>query len=119
MARVTRQGRKTIEDFIDEELANPIQRYWKGNLTEDQQSLVEDIKKDREEGRIQVYTQNKILRFLEFGTRPHVITPNEADALRWFNDDGEPVFRKKVFHPGFEPFSALRDGIDRRRNELQ
>jgi len=119
VAKVTKHGRETIKDFIEDELADPIQQYWKGNLTSDQQSLAQDIKKDRENNLIQVYTQNRILSYLEFGVKPHVIKPDTADALRWFNDEGDPVFAQKVNHPGFDPFSHLRNAIDKRRNEVQ
>lgn len=119
MAEATRQGRETVQNFIENEIAENIERYWKGNLEEQQQSLAEDIKIDTEEGLVQVYSDNEVLVFLEFGTDPHTITPDTADALRWFNDDGEAVFAQKVQHPGFEPFSHARNAIDRRRNELQ
>ncbi|MEM2003164.1 MAG: HK97 gp10 family phage protein [Nitrososphaerota archaeon] len=37
--------------------------------------------------------------FVEFGTRPHVIYPRRARALR-FEVDGEVVFARRVHHPG-------------------
>ena len=36
------------------------------------------------------------------GTRPHVILPRRARALR-FVVDGEVVFARRVFHPGVKP----------------
>jgi hypothetical protein len=50
--------------------------------------------------------------FLEEGTRPHVIRPRNARALRWFGPGG-PIFARSVRHPGtraqpwLEP--AIRD----------
>jgi hypothetical protein len=40
--------------------------------------------------------------FVFHGTRPHVIEPNNAKALR-FEVNGHIIFARKVFHPGTEP----------------
>jgi len=40
--------------------------------------------------------------FVFHGTRPHVIEPNNAKALR-FEVNGRIIFARKVFHPGTEP----------------
>lgn len=37
---------------------------------------------------------------VEFGTAPHVITPDDADALAFEGQDGELMFRQRVEHPG-------------------
>lgn len=37
---------------------------------------------------------------VELGTAPHVIEPDEADALAFTGQDGELVFRQSVDHPG-------------------
>jgi len=47
-----------------------------------------------------------ILGYLEFGTRPHVIMPKNAQALR-FLIGNSPVFAKKVFHPGTKPYAMF------------
>ena len=41
--------------------------------------------------------------FQEFGTRPHLIRPVRARALRWFAETGEPIFAMSVRHPGTQP----------------
>lgn len=38
--------------------------------------------------------------FLEEGTRPHVIRPRRAKALRFLNPAGDVIFAKVVHHPG-------------------
>lgn len=60
--------------------------------------------------------------FLEFGTRPHEITPNAAKALRWAASPsgarltGTPrvgaavVFAKRVHHPGTKPYPFMVPG---------
>lgn len=60
--------------------------------------------------------------FLEFGTRPHVITPKAARALRWAASPagrrltGSPrkgaavVFATRVNHPGTKPYPFMVPG---------
>jgi hypothetical protein len=53
------------------------------------------------------------VRFVLDGTRPHVIRPRRAKALR-FDMGGRTVFAKRVNHPGTKPNNfmaeALREG---------
>lgn len=53
----------------------------------------------------------------EYGARPHPITPDEADALR-FEWRGEIVFRQFVFHPGNEAQPFLRPALDEHEKVL-
>ena len=50
--------------------------------------------------------------FVELGTRPHVITPVYAHALR-FEVGGEIVFAKLVHHPGTKPNPFMKRTADR------
>ena len=54
---------------------------------------------------------------VEYGSRPHVITPNDAEALR-FEIDGQIVFAQRVFHPGNPAQPYLRPAIDAHRQDL-
>lgn len=49
--------------------------------------------------------------FMEFGTRPHTITPNTARALHFWVD-GVEVFTDIVHHPGTEPRPYMRPGAE-------
>lgn len=53
--------------------------------------------------------------FVEFGTKPHMIYPRRARALR-FEVGGEVVFAKRVSHPGTQAQEfvkqAVKDTID-------
>lgn len=60
--------------------------------------------------------------YLEFGTRPHIIRPKSAQALRWASGgnarlsgaprSGAPVhFAKVVHHPGTKPYPFMVPGI--------
>lgn len=46
------------------------------------------------------------------GTKAHVILPRRAKALRWFVD-GQPVFARRVNHPGTKPNKFLSDNLYR------
>lgn len=117
-ARLTTEGREKVDRFLKKEIAPELQQKWRGNLEESQQSLAEDIQIfDSDEAAAVVGTQNEVLKWLEWGTEPHVITPNEAEALQWFNDNGNPVFAVRVEHPGFEPYAHLRTAMDTMRRK--
>ena len=48
----------------------------------------------------QVYATAPYARFVDQGTRPHVIFAKNASVLRWYGPWGNPIFAKHVFHPG-------------------
>ena len=56
---------------------------------------------------------------VESGTEPHPITPDEADALVFEGDDGEPVFADSVDHPGTEPQPFMQPGFEAMVRELR
>jgi hypothetical protein len=49
--------------------------------------------------------------WVELGTRPHVILPKNAQALRWYGSDGGAVFARRVNHPGTRPEPYLRPAL--------
>lgn len=63
-----------------------------------------------------VGTFSPVGRFLEEGTRPHIIRPVRAKALR-FEVDGEVVFARLVHHPGTSPSPWLAPAFERAVNE--
>ena len=54
------------------------------------------------------YTEDYALAVAK-GSKPHVITPDEADALRFETDSGEVVYTTLVRHPGNEPQPFLHN----------
>ena len=50
-------------------------------------------------------------RFVQFGTRPHVITPSKKKALRW-PSGGAFAFAKRVNHPGYRGDAYLARAAD-------
>ncbi len=69
-----------------------------------------------------VVASAKYAPFVEYGTRPHEITPNAKKALRWAATAGGArltgtprkgaavVFAKRVHHPGTRPYPFLVPG---------
>ncbi len=49
--------------------------------------------------------------FVQFGTRPHVITPSKKKALRW-PAGGAFAFAKRVNHPGYRGDAYLARAAD-------
>ena len=45
--------------------------------------------------------------FVEYGTKPHIIRPKNARALRWVGESG-PIFAASVRHPGTGRSRGLR-----------
>lgn len=60
----------------------------------------------------------KILSYMEFGTKPHVIVPKNARALRFFLEN-KAIFSKRVNHPGTRPYRMLASGERYILNSLQ
>lgn len=52
--------------------------------------------------------REEIVRYLEFGTRPHIIVPKDPGGVLAFEVDGKMVFAKNVFHPGTKPLGFVR-----------
>jgi HK97 gp10 family phage protein len=52
-----------------------------------------------------------ILRFLEFGTKPHAIPKRRRGAKRVLLTDGGRVFGSRVQHPGMTAQSPLRSAL--------
>ncbi|SEO71423.1 phage protein, HK97 gp10 family [Halorientalis persicus] len=55
---------------------------------------------------------------VEYGTAPHPITPDDADALRFPGPDGDPVFAQHVDHPGTPAQPYLRPSLKQHESGL-
>ena len=51
--------------------------------------------------------KTNLVEMLEYGTRPHEITPKKAKSLR-FVVGGKTVYAKHVEHPGTRPYGMVR-----------
>lgn len=129
IAELTRQGQERFLD-ITEQVGRKIEFNWKGNLREGQESLKGDIDTSRDQEAVYVYSRNKALKFLEFGTDPHKIVAKNSQFLsfdwpdapapvrRMFEGTFPTVFFKSVQHPGIKPQAHLRRGISKTRSEV-
>lgn len=63
-----------------------------------------------------VGTTSLIAVFLTKGTRPHIIVPRRATALR-FSINGQEVFSKFVNHPGTAPNDFMGRAAERAKRE--
>lgn len=55
--------------------------------------------------------------YVEFGTGPHVIEPDTAEALHW-TEGGQDVFATRVMHPGTPAQPFFRPAIRQTRRNL-
>jgi hypothetical protein len=55
------------------------------------------------ENSARIIAQADYAKFVEFGTKPHVILPKHRKALKIPTPEGY-IFRKKVNHPGSKPY---------------
>lgn len=81
--------------------------------------LTQEIKYKVEDNRVIIYTENKILTYIEKGTKPHIIRPKNKKALAWqkgtgagsLKGFGDMVFAKEVHHPGTDPRPFFSSGF--------
>lgn len=52
---------------------------------------------------ISVGTNNEIFKFVDLGTKPHIIRAKNAKMLHWVDASGKDFFAKEVHHPGNKP----------------
>ena len=64
-----------------------------------------------------VFTDEKYAPYVEFGTRPHVITPKNRKMLA-FRVGGRLVFAKRVNHPGTRAYNYMRDAFENNKIKI-
>jgi len=98
----------------NDRLADYIRTEWS-----DHGSISEDVSTEQV-GRFayRLEVDNPGAKPLEYGTSPHVITPNPGTDYLHFKVDGNWVKTVRVDHPGQDADPALRPGIDRIADEL-
>lgn len=101
--------RETATDFRDDA---------KRRAPRDTGELIENISAEQiAPGEWRVVSAADHARPVEFGARPHTITPTDADALR-FEIDGDVVYASKVDHPGQDAQPYFRPAMDSVQSEL-
>jgi hypothetical protein len=62
---------------------------------------------------ISVTTQDEIFKFVDEGTKPHIIKPKGPGyPLHWVNKTGGDVFAKLVHHPGYKGAKFTKEIIE-------
>jgi len=93
---------------ITEEVEDDAKRYANVDTGEMKASIRH--RKLRRSGQVWIGTDH--WHFIEYGTRPHVITPNKKEAL-WWEGAAHPV--KRVNHPGTRAYRPMRRALYQRR----
>ena len=118
---------ETIADEIDEAIdkgtrttALSIEKSAKGNAPVRDGELRADIKALKMEMAIySVGTSKKYGPSMEYGSKPHSITPNGPYPLKFFwEKKGRWVSTYKVDHPGTEAQPFLRPALNKHRSDL-
>lgn len=63
--------------------------------------------------RIKVWNLSPIFKYLERGTRPHIIKPKRASVLVFKARDGSLVHTRLVHHPGTRAYRILETALRR------
>jgi len=113
---LTRTGKEKLKKKL-RSIGFQIEREAKGNAPVDTGRLRASITTKLTERNgipmVKVGTNVEYAPYVEFGTQPHVITPDTKEALQWTDPEtGEPVFAKKVEHPGIEAQPFLLPAVD-------
>lgn len=69
------------------------------------------------DGRNKVIANASYSADIEYGTKPHIIEPKNANALH-FTTDGQDVFTKKVNHPGTKPNPVMRNAAHKVQKQV-
>lgn len=64
-----------------------------------------------------IFTDVKYAPYVEFGTKPHVITPKNKKMLA-FKSGGRLIFAKKVNHPGTKAYNYMRDAFEENKPKI-
>ena len=59
-----------------------------------------------------------VVKFLEFGTKPHIIKPKDKSVLN-FQIGGKEIFAKFVRHPGIQARKFITQVMDNKSNEIK
>lgn len=64
-----------------------------------------------------VFVGEKYGKYVEFGTRPHIIRPKNAKMLA-FRVGGQLVFARQVNHPGSKPYPYMKPAFEENKNKV-
>jgi HK97 gp10 family phage protein len=113
--------RARIPEAVDTALrrtARQVRQDTSDNAPKDTNRLAESYHMEKlGEGKYSVGTDVEYAKPVEFGSEPHIIAPDTAEALK-FTVDGETVYTSKVNHPGTRAQPYLRPAVREHSNYL-
>jgi HK97 gp10 family phage protein len=56
--------------------------------------------------------------YVEFGTRPHVITPKKGKFLAFKSKSGKVVYAKRINHPGSRPYPFMQPAMENNQGRI-
>lgn len=65
-----------------------------------------------------VSTDIPYAEYVEYGTRPHTITPKNGKYLAFKGRSGNMVFAKKINHPGSRPYPYMQPALDDNQDNI-
>jgi len=103
----------------------------KGNVGHETK-MADDIKYRLDKNKVIIYTDNKILEYLEYGTKPHIIRPKDPHGALAFQAQhsgkrksgkkysfGDEIVTKVVHHPGFDKKPFFNPGFLLSKNDIK
>jgi HK97 gp10 family phage protein len=120
-ARRMREFERRVPEAVDNALEATAQRVKtdaSDNAPKDTNRLAKSYRANRvSKTKWEVATGVKYAKPVEYGSAPHIITPDDAEALHFFVD-GEEVFAQRVEHPGAPAQPHLRPAVRENSNYL-
>lgn len=119
---LTRTGKEKLKKKL-QSIGFQIEREAKSNAPVDtgrlRASITTEVLERQGIPMVKVGTNVEYAPYVEFETEPHIITPDTKEALQWTDPEtGEPVFAKKVEHPGTEAQPFLLPAVDAVRSRI-
>jgi len=101
--------RRKMRRLVSDKLADYAVKTMKEKAPKRTGKLRKSIRKVQRGFEAYVFPTVPYAMFVEFGTRPHLIRPVRAQALRFVSRSGEVVFTRLVHHPGTKPKRFVRE----------
>ena len=110
--------RRKMRRLISDRLADYAYKTMKKKAPKRTGKLRRSIRKVRRGFEAYIFPTVPYAMFLEYGTRPHLIRPVRAQALRFETKFGEIVFTRLVRHPGTKPRPFIRETAEDVRRRI-
>ena len=110
--------RRKIRRFVSDKLADYAVKAMKEKAPKRTGKLRKSIRKVQRGFEAYVFPTVPYALYVEYGTRPHLIRPVRAQALRFETRTGKIVFTRLVRHPGTKPRPFIRETAEEVRRRI-